>query len=243
MTNPVEFSVIIPVYNEAENLAQLAQEIAAALDGRAYEMIFIDDGSTDNTKAVMRGLKAKFAQLRAISHRQNAGQSRAVHSGVLAAHGPIIATLDGDGQNDPADLPDLYRCFTRQDAPPALGMVIGARKVRRDNMIKRLGSRIGNGVRRAILKDGNHDSACGIKVLPRALFLQLPYFDHMHRFMPALVQAQGRGVEIQNVTHRPRQNGISKYDTLGRAFVSIRDIRGVLWLARRSKRTGDVTEL
>lgn len=243
MSQPLEFSVIIPVYNEAGNVALLAGEIHAALDGRAYEMIFVDDASTDDTKAILLGLKAKFPALRALSHRQNAGQSRTIRTGAEAAKGHILATLDGDGQNDPADLPDLYRRLLRADAPRGLGMVIGQRINRRDGLAKRLASKLGNGVRRAILKDGNDDSACGIKAISRDLFLKLPYFDHMHRFMPALVQAHGHHVETLRVNHRPRQAGVSKYGNLSRAFSGLRDIRGVLWLAKRRKKTGGIDEL
>lgn len=243
MPEHLELSVIIPVYQEGANIAPLAREIAAALAGRSYEMIFVDDASTDTTRAELTTLKAALPHLRAISHRQNAGQSRAIRTGAEAAKGRILATLDGDGQNDPADLPALYRALTRADAPANLGMVIGSRTDRQDSFKKRLASKFANKIRQHILKDGNSDSACGIKVIPRDLFLTLPYFDHMHRFMPALVQAHGYGVEALPVTHRPRQAGTSKYNNLSRARSGLKDIRGVLWLSQRNKSNGGTDEL
>jgi len=243
LSAPVELSVIIPVYQEGDNIAPLAREIAAALEGRSYELIFVDDASTDNTRAELTALKATFPHLRAISHPQNAGQSRAIRTGAEVAKGRILATLDGDGQNDPADLPALYRHLLRADAPASLGMVIGTRADRQDSLPKRLGSKFANRLRQRILKDSNDDSACGIKVIARDLFLTLPYFDHMHRFMPALVQAQGRKVETLPVNHRPRQAGASKYSNLGRARSGLKDIRGVMWLAQRNRPTGGTDEL
>lgn len=243
LSTQLEFSVIVPVFNEQDNVSSLVGEIAAALDGRAYEMIFVDDASTDETRQALIALKASYPALRVLSHRKNAGQSRAILTGAQAARGHILGTLDGDGQNDPADLPDLYRRFTRANAPAGLGLVIGERTSRQDNVAKRLASRLANSLRRRMLKDNNSDSGCGIKVMPRAVFLALPYFDHMHRYMPALVLAEGLMVETQAVNHRPRKAGMSKYTNLGRAISGLSDLRGVAWLAKRRRRHGGADEL
>ncbi|MEM1088145.1 MAG: glycosyltransferase family 2 protein, partial [Pseudomonadota bacterium] len=191
MANPVEFSICVPMHNEAGNAEALISEIADALDGRAYEMIMVDDASTDETRSVLASLKETFPALRVVSHRSNAGQSRAIRTGVQHARGAVIGTLDGDGQNDPADLPDLYRALTRADAPEGLVMVMGRRTKRQDSAWKKFGSRFANNVRKRMLKDDCDDSGCGIKVMTRDAFLSLPYFDHMHRYMPALMAAEG----------------------------------------------------
>lgn len=243
MPSPLELSVIVPVYNEAGNVKALAEEIATTLDGRAYEMIFVDDASTDETRTHLISLKQQMPSLRLVAHRQQAGQSRAIRTGVEAACGRMIATLDGDGQNDPADLPDLYRRIMRSDAPKNLGLVMGHRTTRQDSAWKRFGTRLANSIRRFVLKDGCEDSGCGIKILKRELFLALPYFDHMHRFMPALVQAEGLSVEYQPVRHRPRQSGRSKYGNMKRAFSGLIDMRGVKWLAKRRSETGGADEI
>jgi len=182
-----EISVVVPVYNEAENAPELVAEIDAALSGRAYEMIFVNDASSDDTAKVLTDLKVKYAELRVISHRQNAGQSRAVRSGVMAAKAQIIATLDGDGQNDPADIPALFAQLTRKDAPANLQLVGGQRVKRQDSAAKKFASKIGNGVRKWLLKDQANDTGCGIKVFSREAFLRLPFFDHIHRYIPALM--------------------------------------------------------
>ncbi|MEL7130296.1 MAG: glycosyltransferase family 2 protein [Pseudomonadota bacterium] len=243
MTPTLEFSVIVPVFNEAGNVARLVEEISSALDGRAYEMIFIDDASTDETRLELTSLKDRFPTLRVLRHRANAGQSRALRTGVMAARGRVIGTLDGDGQNDPQDLPELFRQLTRADAPSDLGLVMGFRAHRRDTIWKRIASRAGNGVRRWILKDDSFDSACGIKVVYRDLFLAIPYFDHMHRYMPALAMAEGRSVETRPVNHRPRDAGRSKYTNIGRLFDGFGDLNGVAWLLRRRRQTGGVDEI
>ena len=186
MPQSLEFSVIVPVHNETENVARLVGEIAAALDGRAYEMVFVDDASTDDTRAKLAELKQSYPSLRVLGHRKNAGQSRAIRSGIMAARAPIVGTLDGDGQNDPADLPDLYRKLTRPDAPEDLKMVMGRRATRKDSAWKKFGSRFANGIRRRMLRDDCDDSGCGIKVMDREAFLALPHFDHIHRYMPAM---------------------------------------------------------
>jgi len=243
LTLSLEFSVVIPVYNEAGNIGTLIGETAAALDGRAYEIIIVDDGSTDSTRTDLVSLKRDVPALRVISHSENAGQSRAIRTGAVAARGRIIGTLDGDGQNDPADLPELYRLLTTASASDKLGLVIGRRKNRQDGAWKKIGSAIGNRVRQILLGDECEDSACGIKVMPRDVFLALPYFDHMHRYMPALIRAEGLSYVSHPVRHRKRTAGQSKYDNVGRAWVGLRDMRGVLWLAQRRRGPQSAREL
>lgn len=235
MPQSLEFSVVVPVHNESGNVANLIGEIAAALDGRAYEMIFVDDASTDDTRASLAELKLKYPALRVLGHRKNAGQSRAIRSGIMAARAPVVGTLDGDGQNDPADLPDLYRMLTRPGAPEKLKMVMGRRAKRRDSAWKKFGSRFGNGIRRRMLKDDCDDSGCGIKVMNREAFLTLPYFDHIHRYMPAMMNAEGYSVEFKDVNHREREAGKSKYTNFGRLWAALSDLRGVMWLIRRRR--------
>ena len=243
MPDRPEFSVVIPVHNEAGNVSDLADEIDRALAGRAYEMIFVDDASSDETRAVLVSLKAEHPELRVLSHRSNAGQSRAIRSGVLAARGPVVGTLDGDGQNDPADLPDLYRALTRPAAPERLAMVMGRRATRKDTAWKRFGSRFANAIRRRLLRDDCDDSGCGIKVMRRDAYLALPYFDHMHRYMPALMRAEGFDVEFLNVNHRPRGSGVSNYSNFGRLWAALSDLRGVMWLIRRRRHPQSTDEL
>ena len=243
MADALEFSVVVPVHNEAGNVEQLITEIARALDGRAFEMIFVDDASTDETRAQLAALKARFPMLRVLSHRQNAGQSRAIRSGILAAYAPVVGTLDGDGQNDPADLPDLYRQLTRADAPHGLKMVMGRRGSRKDTAWKRFGSRFANNIRKRMLKDDCDDSGCGIKVMDRETFLRLPYFDHMHRYMPALMRADGHAIEFREVNHRPRGTGRSNYTNFGRLMDALSDLRGVMWLIRRRRHPGGADEV
>ncbi len=230
-----ELSVVVPVYNEAENVEKLVREIHAALSGRAYEMNFVNDCSSDETADVLKALKSEFPALRVLSHRKNAGQSRAVRTGILAARAPLIATLDGDGQNDPADIPALYEQFVRADAPENLGLVGGRRAKRKDSWAKRFGSRFGNGIRKKLLKDNADDTGCGLKVFSREAFLRLPYFDHIHRYIPALMLREGYAAEFADVNHRHREFGVSKYTNFGRLMVSISDLRGVMWLNRRSR--------
>lgn len=243
MAETLEFSVVVPVHNESGNVEALAREIATALDGRAYEMIFVDDASTDETRSELAALKETFPALRILSHRKNAGQSRAIRTGVQAARGRVVGTLDGDGQNDPADLPDLYRALTRQDAPEKLAMVMGRRASRKDTAWKRFGSRFANSIRKRMLRDDCDDSGCGIKVLKREVYLALPYFDHMHRYMPALVRADGYDVEYMDVNHRERGAGRSKYTNFGRLRAALSDLRGVTWLIRRRRNPEGADEI
>jgi len=231
----VEISVVVPVYNEAENVGDLAREIARALDGRSFEMIFVDDASRDQTRGRLLEAKAQMPQLRVLGHRANAGQSRAIRTGVRAARAPLVATLDGDGQNDPKDLPRLIAQITRPDAPADLALVQGRRKKRQDNFGKRISSRVANYVRKRMLNDSAEDSGCGIKVFKREAYLDLPYFDHIHRYTPALMLAEGFAVEYADVGHRPRQHGKSKYTNFGRLIAALWDLLGVIWLKARRR--------
>ena len=242
-TKNVEISVVVPVFNEEENAGPLIEEIATAMKDHNYEMVFVDDCSTDTTLAVLKELKKKNKNLRVLHHNQNAGQSRGVRSGVMAATGIYVATLDGDGQNDPADIPALFKKITRKDAPQNLALVGGRRAKRKDTWAKRIGSRFGNGVRKWLLKDEADDTGCGLKVFSREAFLRLPYFDHIHRYIPALMLREGYAIEFEDVGHRNRQFGVSKYTNFGRLLVSIADLRGVMWLRRRSRNPGQVDEV
>ena len=235
MSAELQLSVVVPVCNEAENVEPLAREIDAALAGRAYEMIFIDDGSSDDTAKILKDLKGALPALRVLRHSFRSGQSAAVASGVRAARARWIATLDGDGQNDPADIPKL---LAAQALPENRGvqLVMGNRKgSRRDTAFRKLQSSIANGVRSSLLGDGTPDTGCGIKLFSRELFMELPRFDHMHRFLPALFQRHGARVISVPVGHRPRTRGTSKYGMLNRLWVGIVDIAGVMWLRRRYK--------
>jgi dolichol-phosphate mannosyltransferase len=231
----LEFSVVVPVCNEAENVEPLAREIDVAMRGRGYEMIFVDDGSTDDTAVNLLRLKASLPALRVLRHSFRSGQSAAVASGVRNAQAAWVATLDGDGQNDPADIPKL---IAARDLPEnrSVHLVIGNRSgSRKDTAYRRLQSRIANGVRSGLLGDGTPDTGCGLKLFRRDTFLELPRFDHMHRFLPALFQRQGTRVLSVPVSHRARTRGQSKYGMLNRLWVGIIDIIGVMWLRRRYK--------
>jgi dolichol-phosphate mannosyltransferase len=230
-----ELSVVVPVCNEAENVEPLVREIHAAVGARDYEMVFVDDGSTDATAAILVRLKQEFPALRVLKHSFRSGQSAAVASGVRSSRSPWIATLDGDGQNDPADIPKL---IAERDSPAGRGvqLFMGNRKAsRKDTAFRKLQSSIANGVRSSMLGDGTPDTGCGIKLFSRDLFLELPRFDHMHRFLPALFQRHGARVVSVPVSHRPRTRGTSKYGMLNRLWVGIVDICGVMWLRRRYK--------
>jgi dolichol-phosphate mannosyltransferase len=239
----MELSVVIPVKDEAENIGPLCVEIAAALDGVVdYEIVCIDDGSADATAAELARLGTRLPQLRSMRHRRCRGQSAAIVSGVKAARGSWIATLDGDGQNDPADIPLLWRLARAAPAHPPL-LIAGCRERRQDGSTKRIASRIANRVRARLLGDATPDTGCGLKLFPRALFLDLPAFDHMHRFLPALVLRAGGRVRSVPVNHRPRRSGVSKYGVLDRLGVGIVDLFGVWWLQHRPAPTdlGDDT--
>ena len=238
----MDLSVVIPLKNEAENIAPLAGEIRAALDGLVeYEILFVDDGSNDATGAEVSRLAARMPQVRLLHHARNCGQSAAIRTGVRAARAACIATLDGDGQNDPADIPALWRLARQAPANPPL-MIAGYRERRQDSWSKRLASGVANAVRGRLLRDRTPDTGCGLKLFPRSLFLDLPYFDHMHRFLPALVLREGGVVRSVPVNHRPRRQGVSKYGVLDRLGVGIVDLFGVMWLQRRTTHTHPVDE-
>jgi dolichol-phosphate mannosyltransferase len=232
-----DISVVVPVFNERDNIVPLLTEIATALRGKAdFEIVYVDDSSKDDSFAVLKAAKAQFPELRVLRHLQQSGQSTALRTGIKAARGAWIATLDGDGQNDPADIPKLIAM--RKDSPADIKLFAGWRVNRQDSGSKRWASKWANAIRSRLLRDATPDTGCGIKLFERAVFLDLPYFDHMHRYLPALVQRAGWQVRSVPVNHRPRGAGTSKYNNLNRALVGISDLRGVAWLIRRSKRTG-----
>lgn len=234
-------SVVVPVRNEADNVRLLADEIAAALDGRwSFELIYVNDGSADATEQVLTALKSERPYLRQIKHAMSCGQSAAVRSGVSAARGALVATLDGDGQNDPSFIPALLQAFEQGGA--GLGLVAGQR-VGRHGAYKKFQSRIANSVRSAILRDGTRDSGCGLKVFRRDIFLALPYFDALHRFLPALFRRDGFDIAYVDVIDRPRHAGKSNYGLWDRLWIGILDLAGVWWLVRRRKRVPQVSEV
>jgi dolichol-phosphate mannosyltransferase len=232
----MDISVVVPVKNEADSIAPLVEEIRGALGGIAHEIIFVDDGSNDGTGEILQGLKAVIPLLRVVRHSFSCGQSTALLSGVRMAVAPLIATLDGDGQNDPADIPrllDVWRSEERRGR--VIGCVAGWRKNRQDSTLRRLSSRIANSVRSHLLKDNTPDTGCGLKLFARDGFLRLPYFDHMHRFLPALFLREGLRVVSEPVNHRCRERGVSKYGVHNRLWVGVVDLLGVMWLRRRAK--------
>ena len=241
--NAPVLSVVVPMYNEAGGAEILVREIAKALELLPFEVIIVDDGSSDNTAQILDRLRADIGQLRILVHKENAGQSRAIRTGILAAKAPIIATLDGDGQNDPANIPALFEALSRSDAPTKLQMVAGERRNRQDVSSKKMASRLANKIRSTALKDGASDTGCGLKVFFREAYLRLPYFDHMHRYLPALMRREGFEVDFLGVNHRARAHGASKYTNLGRLAVSFRDMMGVMWLNKRARSPIDISEL
>ena len=227
-------SVVVPVYNEQDNVAPLVGEIVAALRGSVdFEIVYVDDDSTDATLARLQALKAEVPELRIVRHLANGGQSTATRNGVKAARGAWIATLDGDGQNDPADIPKLLA--ERDRAATDVKLFAGWRVERKDSGSKRWASKWANAIRSRMLRDATPDTGCGIKLFEREAFLDLPYFDHMHRYLPALMQRAGWKTVSVPVNHRHRGSGVSKYNNLNRALVGIADLRGVAWLNRRNR--------
>jgi len=237
----MDLSIVIPARNEAENVAPLVAEIRAALDGLlAYEIVYVDDGSSDDTAGAVTRIMSAFAVVRLVRHARSCGQSTAIRTGIKAARAQWIATLDGDGQNDPADIPRLWE-MAQKAADPRL-LIAGQRVKRRDTLLKRLSSRIANAVRSRLLGDATPDTGCGLKLFRRELYLDLPYFDHMHRFLPALVLREGGRIVSVPVNHRPRARGKSNYGTLDRLAVAFADLLGVLWLKRRARRPEIIAE-
>jgi dolichol-phosphate mannosyltransferase len=234
---PPAISVVVPVRDEAENIEPLLAEIQAALDGlETYEIVCVDDGSRDATPEVLAAAMSARPALRVVRHAESAGQSAALITGIRSARAPWIVTLDGDGQNDPADIPALLKVLHDPQQTETPQLICGNRKRRKDTWIKRASSRIANRVRRMALRDGTPDTGCGLKLFSRETFLSLPQFDHMHRFLPSLVQtARGRVVSVE-VSHRPRRRGTTHYGIFDRLWVSIVDLAGVMWLERRMKR-------
>jgi dolichol-phosphate mannosyltransferase len=235
-----DISIVVPVHDEAGAAGPLAREIAVAFAGRPHEIIFVDDASRDSTLAELRALTAELPTLRVLGHGANAGQSRAVRTGVLAARGQIVVTLDGDGQNPPADAPKLVDALLA--APPQVALVGGVRQKRQDSQAKLWASRWANRIRKRLLGDDADDTGCGLKAFRRDVFLRLPYFDHIHRYLPALVIREGYENRYLPIGHRHRDTGRSKYTNWGRLKASVSDILGVMWLKTRSRRPGPVTE-
>ncbi len=234
-------SVVVPVRNEAENVAPLVGEIAAALEGQwPFEVVYVDDGSTDRTEDELRRLMGLHLWLRRVRHKQSCGQSAAVRTGVTAARGSIVVTLDGDGQNNPAFLAAMIRAL--EQGQPRVGLIAGQRVGRKATGFKKLQSRIANVVRNAVLRDGTRDTGCGLKAFRRDVFLALPYFDGLHRFLPALVKREGYVVGYIDVVDRPRHAGVSNYGMWDRLWVGILDLAGVWWLIRRKKRVPEILE-
>jgi dolichol-phosphate mannosyltransferase len=238
---PTDISVVVPVYDEEGAAASLARELAQAFEGRDYEIIFVDDASRDGTVAELKAAQADLPRLRVLTHGKNAGQSRAVRTGVLAAKGDVIVTLDGDGQNPPADAPGLVDLL--RDSPPEVALVGGRRAKRQDSAAKRWASRAANNIRKRLLNDQADDTGCGLKAFRREAFLRLPYFDHIHRYLPALMIREGYEVRFKDVGHRARETGRSKYTNLGRLWAAVSDLQGVMWLKSRSRDNGGATEL
>ncbi|CAN5329752.1 glycosyltransferase family 2 protein [soil metagenome] len=235
-------SIVVPVRNEQDNVAPLIAEIAAALDGRwAYEIIYVNDGSTDATGERLAAEMRTRKNLRQIRHAASCGQSAAVRTGIRAARGAIVATLDGDGQNNPAFLPALIEAIEK--GGDKVGLAAGQRVGRKDTAFKRFQSRTANRIRNMILHDGTRDTGCGLKALRRDVFLALPYFDGLHRFLPALVRREGFDIVYVDVIDRPRHSGVSNYGFFDRLWIGIMDLAGVWWLIRRKKANPVATEV
>jgi dolichol-phosphate mannosyltransferase len=232
---PVQLSIVVPVRNEADNILPLLAEIHAALQNRGeFEVVYVDDGSNDATPQRLAEAMQRYPRLRVLAHRASCGQSAALMTGVRAARGEWVATLDGDGQNDPADIAKLLAARDGT-ARADLQLISGCRKKRQDSWLKRIASRIANAVRSWLLGDATADTGCGLKLVARAAYLELPFFDHMHRFLPALVQRNGGATLSVEVNHRPRTRGTSNYGLFDRLWVGIVDLCGVMWLKRRTR--------
>lgn len=235
LTSVPDVSVVIPVHDEQDNVGPLACDVDAALAGVEYEVVFVDDASTDATFMRLTELSRNNSRIRVLRHDRRCGQSTALRTGVMHARASLVATLDGDGQNDPDDIPRLIAALEATELDGLRTLVAGHRVKRRDSGLVRLSSRVANAVRSSILRDGTPDTGCGLKVFDRSLFLELPYFDHMHRFMPALVRRAGGRVISVPVNHRPRLTGRSHYGVWNRLWTGIMDLVGVMWLTHRAK--------
>jgi dolichol-phosphate mannosyltransferase len=237
-------SIVVPVHNEAENIQPLLNEITTALQNFAdYEIIYVDDGSRDNTLEVLKVAQQTITNLRVFHHEKSCGQSASIYTGIKAAKFPVIATLDGDGQNNPADIPNLYaQLQSQRETHSKLAMIAGWRNQRHDSAWRLFSSKFANGIRSRLLGDATPDTGCGLKVFMRDAALQLPFFDHYHRFLPALMLRSGYQVVSVPVTHRARERGVSNYGTLDRLWVGVSDILGVMWLKTRMKLT-EVVEI
>ena len=233
-------SVVVPMKNESGNIAPLIDEIAAALAGRAFEIVCVNDGSTDATEQELRGLMRERAWLRQIRHEKSCGQSAAIRTGVAMTRAELVVTIDGDGQNDPAFIPALIAALA---ASPRVGLVAGQRVGRKATPFKKLQSRIANAIRSTVLNDGTRDTGCGLKAFRRDLFLLLPYFDGLHRFLPALVRREGLEIAYVEVVDRPRRHGTSNYGFWDRLWIGMVDLFGVWWLVRRKKRIPQSVEV
>ncbi|MEQ8654012.1 MAG: glycosyltransferase family 2 protein [Kiloniellales bacterium] len=247
--NPPWVSLVIPALNEEENIAPLVAEIAAAMDGKLdYEILFVDDGSDDKTAAVIEGLMADSTapaagRIRLVKHERRAGKSAGLLTSARAARGTLLVTMDADLQNDPLDVPEMVKTFEAGGGLGKVGVVAGQRRRRRDTLLKRFSSRTANRVRRALLKDRTRDTGCGLKLVPRDIFLELPHFEGMHRFIPALVARLGYSIELQSVNDRERVAGVSKYGFWNRLWVGIGDMLTVWWLIRRYSKPGNSVEV
>lgn len=242
MKDALKISVVIPMLNEEENVSSLVSEIqAAATSCPINEIVLVDDGSTDGTSRVISELKKSDPRIRLIRHSNRAGQSAGLRTGVRAATSPIVVTMDGDGQNNPADIPALWQEW-QKDPDPAMLMVAGQRQKRMDSLLKKFTSRTGNGIRRALLKDGVRDTGCSLKMFRRDDYLSLPYFNHMHRFMAALYRREYGTIRLVDVGHRHRARGVSKYGFWDRLWAGIFDLVGVMWLQKRAANQNHVTE-
>ena len=229
-----DLSVVIPVHNEEDNIRLLIDEVRQSLDGVLdYELIYVNDGSSDSTLNILEEYCTGFSLLRVISHETGVGQSTAVRTGINHAASAIIATLDGDGQNDPADIPALYQALL-EHAGSGVVLVNGYRRKRKDTYIKRMSSRLANGIRGWLLDDDTPDTGCGLKVFSREAYMAIPFFDHLHRFLPAMMINGGGKVMSVEVNHRERQLGSSHYGFFDRLWVGIFDIMGVIWLKSRT---------
>jgi glycosyltransferase involved in cell wall biosynthesis len=240
-SNNPAVAVVVPVRNEAGNIAGLVAEIAQAFGEQwPFEIVYVNDGSSDGTDAELKRLMGQHTFLRRVHHKQSCGQSAAVRTGVKAARAPLIVTLDGDGQNDPAFIPALLRAL--EAGAPRVGLIAGQRVKRKSSGFKKFQSRIANAVRGAVLRDGTRDTGCGLKAFPREVFLSLPYFDGLHRFLPALVKRDGYSIGYVDVVDRPRASGASNYGMWDRLWIGILDLAGVWWLIRRRKRIPEIEE-